>query len=337
MTAELVGIFEGLAVPSADQEGAALFAVRPAPGFQSYFIGKDTEGKACLLVSTSDGSGRAPPPIRLESLDAQFELGCRITDASGHTSDGRFTVARCRSGERETIRYFLSVCDIIMRHLGDSPPRSAVASAVQRLASIFQSIRRPPVRSLNGLFGELFLISRSRNPLRAVAAWRIDDSARFDFSVGDIRLDVKTCTGRLRQHTFSYDQCNPPPGTEAVVASLMAERVPGGLTLADMIAGIEARIAADEDLVLKLHEIVAVTLGTSLSESLVVTFDARLAESSMLFFDLRVIPAVRDLLTPGVSDVRFSSDLSGQSPLATEPLIDRDPLFWDLLPEETEP
>lgn len=337
MTAELVGIFEGLAVPAADQEWAALFAVRPVPGSHSYFVGKDTAGKACLLVSTSDASGRAPPPIRLESLDAQFELGCRITDAGGHTTDGRFTVARCRSGERETIRYFLSVCDIIMRHLGDSPSRSALASAVQRLASIFQSIRIPPVRSLNGLFGELFLIARSRNPLRAVAAWRIDNGARFDFSVADIRLDVKTCTGRLRQHSFSYDQCNPPPGTQAVAASLMAERVPGGLALSDMIAGIEVRIAADEDLVLKLHEIVAATLGTSLAESLAVTFDARLAESTMLFFDLRTIPAVRDVLAPGVSDVRFSSNLSGQTPLGTETLIDRDPLFWDLLPAEPEP
>jgi hypothetical protein len=229
------------------------------------------------------------------------------------------------------------VCDIIIRHLGDSPSRSALASAVQRLASIFQSIRRPPVRSLNGLFGELFLISRSRNPLRALTAWRIDDAARFDFSVGDIRLDVKTSTGRLRQHTFSYEQCNPPPGTDAVVASLMVERVPGGLALADMIEGIKARIAADEDLLLKLHEIVAATLGTSLAESLAVTFDARLAESSMLFFDLRAIPAVRVVLAPGVSDVRFSSDLSGQTPLGAETLIDRDPLYWELLPTDPEP
>ena len=113
--------------------------------------------------------------------------------------------------------------------------------------------------------------------------------------------------------------------------------VPGGLALADMIEGIEARIAADEDLLLKLHEIVAATLGTSLAESLAVTFDARLAESSMLFFDLRAIPAVRVVLTPGVSDVRFSSDLSGQTPLGAETLIDRDPLYWELLPTDPEP
>lgn len=335
MTAELFSIFETLAVPAAEQSEAPLFVARPVPGYQSYFAGKDGNGKACLLVRTEDASDRAPPPIRLESLDAQFELFCRITDATDHTSEGRFTVARCRSSERETIRYFLSVCHIIMRHLGDSPSRSALASAVQRLASIFQSTRKPPVRSLNGLFGELFLISRSRSPSCTVAAWRVDHGARFDFSVGDIRLDVKTCTGRSRRHTFTYDQCNPPPGTQAVVASLMIERAPGGTTLADLIAMIEERIAGNEDLLLKLHDVVASTLGTSLEVSLGVAFDPRLAESSLRFFDLRDIPAVRGEQTPGVSDVHFVSDLSGSDPLAATVLINRNPLIWDLLPNDT--
>ncbi|MPQ92378.1 PD-(D/E)XK motif protein [Thioclava sp. JE_KL1] len=334
MTAALFEIFEALAAPPADQSGTPMFAVRPVASYQSYFVGKDSQCKACLLVRTSDASGRAPPPIRLESLDAQFELGCRITDARGDTQDGRFTVARCRSAEPETIRYFLSVCHIIMRHMGDTPSRTALASAVQRLASIFQSIRRPPVRSLNGLFGELFLISKCRSPARALAAWRIDDSARFDFSTGDIRLEVKTCAGRLRQHTFSFDQCNPPPGTVAVLASLMIERVPRGLALSDLIAMIQDRIGDDENLLLKLHDVVASTLGTSLAISLDLPFDQRLAESSLRYFDLRTIPAMREQLPANVSDVRFASDLSGSEPLDATGLVDRDPLFWDLLPAD---
>lgn len=333
MTEELASILEALAIPSADQGRAPLFAVKPVPGYQTYFLGKDSNGKACLLVGTSDACGRVQPPIQLETLDAQFELGCRVTKPSGDSNEGRFTVVRCRSSEHETIRYFLSVCNIIIHHLGDAPSRSALASAIQRLVSIFQSMRRPPVRSLNGLFGELFLISRSRNPARAVAAWRTSNNARFDFSVGDIRLDVKTCAGRLRQHTFTFDQCNPPSGTQAVVASLMVEQVPNGTTLADLIVMIEYQVGV-EDLLLKLHALVAATMGTSLASSLDVPFDHRVAESTLRFFDLRAIPAVRGKQSPGVSDVRFISNLSGCDPLAVSALIDRDPQFWDLLPTE---
>lgn len=333
MTADLVGILDALDIPSADQARGPLFAVRPVPRYQSYYAGKDADGKACLLVGTTAASGRAPPPIRLETLDIQFELGCRVTTSSGDASDGRFTVVRCLSSEQETIRYFLSICNIIMHHLGDSPSRSALASAIQRLVSIFQSIRRPPTRSLNGLFGELFMISRSRNPARAVSAWRINHSARFDFAAGDIRLDVKACSGRLRRHNFTYDQCNPPPGTHAVVASIMVERIPKGVSLADLIAMIEDQVG-DEDLLFKLHALVASTMGTSLASSLDVAFDPHLAESSLRFFDLRAIPAVRGEQAPSVSDVRFVSDLSGCDPLAVPVLIDHDPLFWDLLPEK---
>ena len=199
---DLSDIYDGIIVPTGDASECPLFAVRPVPAYLSYFIGKDGKAQACLLVAIADTNRRKPPPIRLESLDAQFELVCQITKESGQVAEGRFTVVRCRSQDPDIIKYFLSICKILIRHLGDTPSRTDLAAAVQRIASIFQSLRKPSVRSLNGLFGELFLISRSHSPSHAVAAWRINDNARFDFSVGDIRLDVKTSTGRLRQHTL---------------------------------------------------------------------------------------------------------------------------------------
>lgn len=332
MSTGLFGLYDGITVPCGDNKEASCFAVRRVPGHEAYFVGKDTGDRACLLVETTSGPGRKPPPIRLENLDAQFELACQIIDGEGPAREDLFTVVRCRSSEPETIRYFLSVCRIFMRHLGDHPSRSALAAAVRRLASIFQNIRKPPVRSLNGLFGELFFISRSRFPARAVAAWRIDPTSRFDFAVGDVRIDVKTSATRIRKHSFSYEQCNPPPNTHAIVASLMIERIPGGTSIDDLVVAIEGRISRDPELVLKLHEVVTSTLGTELSESLRVTFDRRLAENSLTFFDFREIPAVRGEIPSRVSDVHFTVDLTGHAPLPLEALTDRDPYFWDLVP-----
>ncbi len=335
MTAdEFSALLDELSTPTSDVAGAILFAVRQVPGSRSYYIGKDTTAQACLLVVTEANTGRKPPPIRLESLDAQFDLVCQVTDETENVSEGRFTVIRCRSHDVETARYFLSVCRILIRHLGDLPSQRSLSAAVQRIASIFQSIRKPPSKSLNGLFGELFLISQSRKASVAVAAWRIDGFARFDFATGDVRVDVKSSASRLRTHSFSFDQCNPPPGTDAIVASVLVERIPGGLSIAGLIDIIESMVSADEELVLKLHEIVAATLGADLAKSLNVSFDSRLAESSLLFFDLRDIPSIRGPLPAGVTDVRFTSDLSGQGSLSVTKLIDRNPIFWDLLPPE---
>ena len=306
-------------------------------GHTGYFVGKDRESLACFLISTNDQSGRPHPPIRLASLDAQFELRCHLKKANEPEREGTFTVIRCRDSDSETIRYFLSVCDTLLRMLGDQPTRALVATAVNRMAAIFQKVRRPPARPLNGLFGELYLLLRSGVTVTALAAWRASENARFDFSNGDIRLDVKAAGGRNRVHTFSYEQCNPPSGTVAVVASLHAEQAAGGSSLYSIINQIEARVSADVDLVLKLHETVAATLGASLNDSLSRRFDMRLAESSLRFFSLEDVPAIRGPLPAGVSDVHFRSDLSALRPVSIERLIDREPTFWDLLPSGTAP
>jgi len=335
MDACLDAIFDAIAAPPSDNLDKPLYAVMPVPEYESYFVGKDRESHACLLVATTDRAGRHQPPIRLESLDVQFELRCQLRRDREPEREGTFTVIRCRSLDTETIRYFLSVCETVLRMLGDTPAQRAVASAVHRLAAIFQKMQKPPTRPVNGLFGELYLIWRSGNPVKALTAWRIDETARFDFADGDVRLDVKATGGRVRAHTFSYEQCNPPHGTIAVVASLFVERSPGGTMLRSLINEIESRAAAHADLVFKLHEVVAGTLGASLNDALTITFDTKLADSSLSFFSLLDVPAIRTPLPAGISDVHFRSDLSALQALSVQSLIDRDPVFWDLLPHES--
>jgi hypothetical protein len=165
-----------------------------------------------------------------------------------------------------------------------------------------------------------------------LSAWRLKDSARFDFSAGDIRLDVKTASGRLRAHTFSHDQCNPPPGTLAIVASLFLERSASGVSLRELIRVVETLIAEYSELVMKLHDVVTETLGNALQEALSIRFDERLAASSLHYYDLRSIPAIRGEPPAGVSDIHFRSDLSGVATVTVEALIERELGLADFLP-----
>ncbi len=332
MESTLIAMFEAIAPPLGDNPDKPLYAVMPIPGYGSYFIGKDTESRACLLAATVDHTHKRQAPIRLESLDVQFELRCQLRRGQEPDREDTFTVIRCRSLDPETIHYFLCVCETVLRMVGDSPAPRAVASAVNRLAAIFQKMQNPPTRPVNGLFGELFVIWRSRNPIRALAAWRTDETACFDFADGDVRLDVKATSGRVRAHTFSYEQCSPPPGTIAVVASLFVEHSPGGITLQSIIYEIERNTAVNIDLAFKLHDVISATLGMNLSKTLALKFDEKIADSSLRFFSLYDVPAIRGPLVAGVSDVHFRSDLSGLQALPAQALIDRDPTFWDLLP-----
>ena len=235
-------LFAAILPSAAADPDRPLYAVLPVPKHEDYFIGRDGEGRACLLIAAGDNHSRLHPPIRLENLDVQFALRCHLRKNNEPERDGTFTVVCCRLPDPEIVRYFLSVCETILHLAGTRPAEHDIAEAVNRLAAIFQRMQRPPSRPVNGLFGELYLLWRSANPARAIAAWRGDDSARFDFSDGDIRVDVKVASGKVRVHTFSYEQCNPPPGTIAVVGSLFAERASGGMALRSIFDYIEARV-----------------------------------------------------------------------------------------------
>ena len=328
-------LFAAIHAPDANNAGKSAYAVAPVPEYKGCYVGKDRDSYACLLIATASNAGRRRAPIRLENLDVQFALRCQVRTSHGPATAGTFTVIMCRSRDTQTTRYFLSVCETVLRLAAKPSDQQDISSTVHRLAAMFRKMQKPPARSVIGLFGELYLIWRSADPVRTLAAWRIDEVARFDFSDGEFRLDVKAASGRVRAHTCSYEQCNPPFGTTAVAASLFVERVAAGLSLRSLIEQIEAVVGQPADLALKLHEIVAATLGRSLGDALESTFDVPLADGSLLFFDLRDVPAIREPLPANVSDVHFRSNFSGTTPIAPEQLKATHPRLASFLPHPT--
>lgn len=328
----LESLFDEVAPPEGE-DGGSVFSVVQLPSHDSYFIGKDTNGYACFLAETDSSGPTNESPIRLETLDVQFDMQCRLRAPEADDRQGQFSVVRCLDSNHETIRYFLSVITSMIEFLGEHPSATDLAVAIHRLATIFQKLGRVPTRSVNGLFGELFLISRSARPARSVEAWRADDNARFDFSIGDARVDAKCTTRRSRSHNFSFDQCNPPPTVTAVVASMFVEQISSGLSLRELISQIEISLVPRTDLILKLNDVIATTLGTNLPRSLSVCFDTALTESSLAFYDLRDVPAIRGNLPAGVSDVHFQSDLSNVQPWQVAEVIKACPDMLDILPE----
>ena len=78
MDDNLADIFEAVSAPDRDQDERPVFAMLPVPSFESYLVGKDGESCACLLIATAERDAGPPPPIRLESPDAQFAVRCHL-------------------------------------------------------------------------------------------------------------------------------------------------------------------------------------------------------------------------------------------------------------------
>lgn len=313
--AELLASVESLAHGA--EEGS--FRVRPIPGYERHYVGRNNTGHPSLLLGSDPGAFQAP--VRLAMMDARFGNQHRIHPVDGDEREELLSVITCTSQDAQAQAYFLHVCGTILRIVGPNPALQDIVQVVQRLIELFRRLSRPASRSLNGLLGELFLIAASRDVRAAVAAWRSTDIDRFDFSTGNVRLDVKASAERLRMHHLSAEQCQPPAGTVGLLASLFIEGSGGGQSLRELVAAIEAVLGGNDDLILKVQETIAESLGESLPTAMGARFDNRLALASLRFYDLATVPAIRDGVPPGVSQVHFRSDLSRMEPLSESEVL----------------
>ena len=308
--AELLASVEPLA-QGADE---ASFRVCAIPGYERHYVGRNITGHPTLLLGSAPGAFHAP--VRLAMLDARFGNLHQIHPVGGGKREELLSVITCTSHDAQAQAYFLHVCGTILRIVGPNPALHDIIQVVQRLIELFRRLSRPASRSLNGLLGELFLISASCDVRGTVAAWRSTDIDRFDFSTGNVRVDVKASAERLRIHHLSAEQCQPPAGTAGLLASLFIEGSGGGQSLRELVAAIESSLEGDDNLILKVQETIAETLGESLPTAMGARFDDRLALESLRFYDLATVPAIREAVPPEVSGVHFRSDLTRTEPIS---------------------
>ncbi len=154
-------------------------------------------------------------------------------------------------------------------------------------------------------------MARLRDPAPLAAAWHVLPGDRYDFSAGSQRIEVKSATGRVRQHHFALEQLLPVPGTRVLVASVLVEQAGAGTALADLVSEVRSRVGHNPQLLLHVDQVVAQTLGDSWRHAQEERFDRHVAESSLAFFEPTVIPKVEPNLPPAVSGVHFRADLTG--------------------------
>lgn len=306
------------------------FRVRSIPSATSHYVGRDASGFPCILLRGSGHTVHAP--IKLAAIEARFAVPCLVAFADAGERQETLTVVVCTSPDPQSQNYFFHVCETIIRIIGPNPTLVQIIDSVQRLIDLFRRLSEAASRSVTGLIGELYVIYRSTSAALTTRAWRNDDYDRFDFAIDDVRIEVKASGDRIRAHTLSAEQCQPPLGTTGILVSLFIEGSGGGLSLLELVQAIESRLVGQEELILKVQEVVAETLGDTLPTALAIRFDESLASSSLQFYDLSAIPAIRDGFPPEVTQVRFRSDLSHMPTVSLVELSQKSGRICDILP-----
>jgi hypothetical protein len=222
---------------------------------------------------------------------------------------------RCTAHEAELREFFVDMAQVTVERLGSDPSESDVNRAVAELVELFRAFEDAPRKSVQGLWAEVLAITVATDPATLIRAWHSAPDEAFDFADGATRLEVKSFGGVARAHTFSLRQVHPGAGIVVVFVSVRAERSAGGATIRDLIARVSERGIAPS-LALKVHRVVARTLGTSAATALSVGFDFQRAVDSLRFFASSAIPSVDPQLPAGVLSVRFEALLDEERALS---------------------
>lgn len=309
MADSLEALFAKLRTGDQGRPAQGSFLALPIPRYSNHYCAVAGCGSPCLLLHAKPSGQVINPPLKLQGFSVQYSMPCSLVLPNGSCEEKTLTALVCTTVDSQERSYFFHAAEIVLHIVGPDPNLHSVVSAAEHLANLFQRLRRPARQTVTGIIGELFLIGICVSPRHAIQAWRCATDDRYDFSIDEVRLEVKASRERARRHYISYEQCDPPAGALGILASVFVESSGGGMSLAELIESIEVRLKGHNASILRLHEVVADTLGQTLVTSLGERFDWQLAEQSLQFYELSDIPAIRGPLPRGVSQVRFRTDL----------------------------
>lgn len=289
------------------------FAVRQV-GQHACQIGKSGRGEPSLLIGVQTAPPRdRPAPIVLEHVRVQHDVDCLVQRPDGTEQTERFTVILCTDSDRMMQEYFLRSVSAVVLALDHVPSRADVVQAINTLVELFRSMNQPPRRSVQGLWGELFVLAQAPDPASVIPFWHSLPEDRYDFTAGVQRVEVKSASGSVRSHHFSLDQVRPPPGPRVLIASLFVVGAAGGPSVMELSEEIRARAAGNASLLLHLDRVLRLSLGNAWRQGMEERFDRQLAASSLRFFHAGDVPAIDAAVPQEVTEVHFRSDLSNVS------------------------
>ena len=306
----LIDLYKKLSQLSDEKSGEGVrFSACPIPGYKKHRLARDINNYPCLLIATKDHAKNRPVPIKLEHLRVLYDVDCRITHNDA-LEENKFTVISCTEQDRQMQDYFLRTSGAIISAIGNDPTHAKVAKAVDSLVELFRAITESPKKSVQGLWAELLVIALSKNPEELVRAWHQSPGDKYDFDLADQRLEVKSCTSKLRQHHFSLEQLRPSSDIKVLIASVFVERSGAGVSLADLAEKIRSKLSKYPELLLYLDQIIGATLGNGWRSASEERFDFQLGKKLLQYYFSEDIPSVETIIPKQVSDVHFKVDLT---------------------------
>lgn len=274
-------------------------------------LGKSNEGYPMFFISVNNTVSQVKNITR-ELLLVEYNQLCRLLSEEGDVEKS-YAIITLRSVEWALQSSFIDIVVLMLQKLQPVPLCKTLSVEVEKLITIFSALVNPPVKKIQGLWGELLVIEQSDYPEILINAWHSSPTAKFDFTMGRDKIEVKATSSENRIHHFSIDQLNPSPSSRLLIASMTVRESGegnGGKSVRNLFDFISQKVGAQEKF--RLYQIMASTIGSSISKLDAVYFDYVEAVDTLAYFCAKDIPHIKKSDVPtGVTEVKFASSLDG--------------------------
>ena len=299
-------------------------------------LGVTQEGFPMFFVRTNSSVSFVQNIIR-EILSVEYNVSCKLIDDDGNEQEDTFSIITLRSLDSPLQSYFVEIFTMMLHKLQPIPSNRELSVEVENLIAIFDALSSPPKKKIQGLWAELLVIEQSTQPETLVNAWHSSPSAKYDFTMGKDKIEVKSTSSEERIHKFALDQLNPSQNSNLLIAStVVRESGPAaeGISVKGLYNKIRERVNA-VDCQLRLFTIIAETIGNDIAKLESIYYDYTTATDFLEFYDYHGVPSIpKEIVPPLVSEVRFSSNLTGLMDVRKEESpfdMNSSPLFRSLI------
>lgn len=275
-------------------------------------LGVSNEGFPKFFVATKNLVSATQNIVR-EMLSVEYNLPCSIIEDGEVVKKDNFSIITLRTVEKNLQAYFIDIFIMMLQKLPTEPSKRELSVEVENLIAIFSALYKPPRQKVQGLWAELLVIERSLLPETLINAWHNSPTAKFDFTMGKDKIEVKSTSAEERTHHFAIDQLNPSPNSRLLIASVIVResgQCSGGLSVRNLYKRICSRVIV-VNARLRLYSIMAESIGNDLEKLDNTFFDYTEAADTLAFFNAADVPHIdKDTVPQFVSDVKFISNLS---------------------------
>jgi hypothetical protein len=300
--------FSSLAKGAASTEAYEVIDLPEMP----HKLGTSSEGFPKFFVATNNSNSATQNIIR-EMLSVEYNLPCSIVENGNVIQKDNFSIITLRTLEKPLQAYFIDIFIMMLQKLPAEPSKRELSVEVENLIAIFSALNKPPRQKVQGLWAELLVIERSLNPETLINAWHESPTAKYDFTMGRDKIEVKSTSAEERIHHFTLDQLNPSQNSRLLIASVIVRESGqglGGLSVRNLYERICARVTA-VNARLHLYSVIVETIGSDWAKLDNTFFDYTEASDTLAFFDVANVPHIdKDSVPQFVSEVKFMSNLS---------------------------